>query len=195
MKRTFAILILAVFSAHLRANLPESVINACLAPGAYEDVSGQQWALMSADTWENAAVRITETPTASITTQDVFPHPQGWLEGEISVIQFADGAEIPPHEQRLSLTLQAKNVVPKVTLSLYFLNGARLPPCAIVTHQGKLTIVSNRKDWYIIAEDPAMTITQTDEEHPRTTLTLPAQTLEKSGRLSASIRVGEGALP
>ncbi|MBQ9693879.1 MAG: hypothetical protein IJV69_03905 [Kiritimatiellae bacterium] len=183
------------FAAIVQAALPEAVVQACLAPSITEHVSGQTWQLMTADSWDRGAMRVTETAEGTITSQTTAPHPQGWAETEVAILQSHDSLERPSLEQTLTLTMKAKGIVPKLEATLIFLNQAHLPPCSVTTWQGKLALVAKEKDWYIIADDPAITITQTDEARPRTSIRLPKLTLEKLTSASAAIRVGEGALP
>lgn len=195
MKRTLLLGVLLIGAVALRAELPESVVKACLAPVIYDCTSYQSWAVMSATQWDNSATQIAELETETISSQRGQPHPLNWAVTEVAIVQPLAGAERPETEQRLTLSVRGKGVLPKLELSLHFIDKAILPPCKVVTHQGKLALVSLQNDWYIIAEDPAMTITQTDEETPRTTLALPEVVIEKAGQIRASILVGEGLLP
>jgi hypothetical protein len=196
MKKSFLCFSFAsLFVLLARAELPESVIQACLSPSLTEHISGQTWQLMDLTTWDTTSMRITETPDATITAKAATAHPQSWATTEMSITQPNDTDARLATEQTLTIKVTAKNVVPSLSVSFYFLNNATLPPCKVITKNGKLTIVSNQNDWYIIADDPAMTITQTEEAMPKTTLSLSTIKLEKFTSASASIRVGEGPLP
>jgi hypothetical protein len=195
MKPRLLFALLIGFVASVRAELPDAVVQACLAPSVTEHVSGQTWQLMTATAWERGALRIAETAEATLATQPAAIHPQGWMETEITLVQPHDTAERIATEQTLTLKLKAKGVVPKLEATVIFLNQAKLPPCTIETYQGKLAIVAKAKDWYILAEDPATTVTQTDEAQPRTTMRLQKVALEKLDAAAVSIRVGEGSLP
>ena len=194
-KNLLCFTLISLFTLLARAELPESVIQACLSPSLTEHVSGQTWQLMDMTTWDTTAVRIIETADASITSKSTTPHPQAWATAEMSITQPHDTETKLAMEQTLTVKVTAKGVVPNLKISFLFLNNVHLPPCKVVTKNGKLTIVSNQNDWYIIADDPNMTITQTEEDAPKTTLSLSAINLEKFTSTSASIRVGEGPLP
>ena len=194
MKSHLLLTLLIGLTTALRAELPDAVVQACLAPSVTEHASGLTWQLMTAKAWDRGAVQIRETAEATLTTQSAAAHPQGWMETAITVTQPHDTAERIATEQTLTIKLKAKGVVPKLEATVIFLDQAKLPPCSIVTHQGKLAIVSKAKDWDILADDPAITVTLTDEAQPRTTMRLQKVPLEKLDATEVSIRVGEGQL-
>ena len=187
---------LALFAAvGCFAALPETVVQACLAPTVLDGVSPQPWVLMTAEAWDTGAMRITESPEASVTAQSCKPHPTEWLTADLRISTPNQQPHTQAFQQTLTIYLKARGVVPSMTCTLNFLDNAVLPPCEIIKWQGKLAIISKQKDWYIVAEDPKMTITQTDEASPKTTLRLPDVVLEKTAAIEAAITIGEGKLP
>ncbi len=178
-----------------RAALPEAVVQACLTPTIHDGVSPQPWALMTAEAWDNGAMRITESAEVSVTAQTCHAHPMDWLTADLRITTPNQQPNPKAFQQTLTLVLRSKGVLPNFTCTLNFLDGAVLPPCEIIKWKGKLAIVSKQKDWYIVAEDPKMTITQTEEATPKTTLRLANVVLEKTATVEASITIGEGALP
>lgn len=195
MIRAFLILCLATLAVYCRAALPDAVVQACLTPTITDAISSQTWTVMTVDAWDTGAIHITETADAAISSKPGAPHPLDWATTEVSLstpLDCTDGAAV---RQTLTLKLTAKSVVPKLDCTITLLNQAHLPPCEITSWQGKLAIVSKAKDWYIVANDPEMTVTQTDEASPRTTLRRTKLIVEKFKSVEASILVGEGPLP
>lgn len=195
MKRWFFLFCIVGFAWGVRAALPDAVVQACLAPRIFDATSGQSWTLMTAADWANGAMDIAESAEASTFTQVGKPHPMDWATTALTLTQPNPGAERPESEQRLEITFRAKAVVPEMEIDLWLIDKALLPPCEVIKYQGKLAIVSKQKDWYILAGDSKMTVTQTDESPQKTTLQCPKTTVKKLTTFSASLYVGEGALP
>jgi hypothetical protein len=178
----------------LRAALPDAVVQACLAPSITDSTVNQTWTIMTAETWENSPMTITETAEASLTAQPGKPHPLEWLTSQITISTPNGDDDSVPLQQTLTIQVTAKGVVPKLTCTINFLDGARLPPCEVITWQGKVAVVSKQKDWYLLALDPAMTVLQTAEQQPRTSIRLPDVTLEKFKSAEGALLIGEGPL-
>lgn len=176
------------------AVLPEAVVEACLAPSITDTTANQTWTLMTADTWNESPIVIAETAEATLNTQPGKPHPLDWLVSEIQISTPNSADENAPLQQMLSIKVTAKGVVPKLTFSINFLDNAVLPPCEVITWEGKVAVVSKQKDWYIVANDPAMTVVQTAEKTPRTSIRFANVTLEKFQSATGAILIGEGPL-
>lgn len=194
MSRTFLIASFCLLATLCKADLPDAVIHACLSPSITESTSNQTWAVMDAKTWDEGALEIVETQTATLTSRAGNAHPLNWATTEICLATPVESASADALQQTLTLKVKAQGVVPKLTCSINFIDHAKLPPSKVITWQGKLALVSKQNDWYIIAEHPEITISQTSETTPRTIMRLPNLTLEKHASIEASIRVGEGAL-
>lgn len=194
MSRAFFIASLCFLATLCKADLPDAVVQACLSPSITESVSNQTWTVMDAKTWDEGAVEVVETPEASLTSRAGNPHPLKWATTEICLSTPAENVSTDALQQTLTVKVKAQGVVPKLTCSINFIDHAKLPPCKVITWQGKLALVSTQNDWYILADHPEITISQTSEATPRTIVRLPNISLEKYASTEASIRVGEGAL-
>jgi hypothetical protein len=194
MTRALILMSLLSITPMVCAALPEAVVEACLAPSITDTTANQTWPLMTANTWHESPIVIAETPEATLNTQPGKPHPLDWLVSEIQISTPNSADETTPLKQTLTIKVTAKGVVPKLTFTINFLDNALLPPCEVITWEGKVAVVSQQKDWYILATDPQMTVVQTAEKAPRTSIRFPNMTLEKFNAATGAIIIGEGPL-
>ena len=193
--RLFAWIALCCAASWLRAALPESVMEACLAPYVREQASAKRWQLLSRAEWESRPVRISETGGVTTAELEGNEHPSGWVKTTIRLEMPPQTDETPRPMQTLTVEARATSVLPSLTVDFYLLQKALLPPYTVTLWHGCPALVAEAGDWYIIAGDPAAKIIKTDESEPKTTLVLENQRAKQGEAVSASIRVGEGPLP
>ena len=179
----------------LRAELPESVLEACLSPVVVDHTAGKTWQVLTRQHWESAPVKVTEQKGETLAEQEGLPHPNAWITAQVSLRMPQQTATCPNPTQELTLRLLPNGVTPKTTLSIHFLNKAKLPPYKATLWNGCPALVATAGDWYIIATDKKAKIVQQSAPEQCTSLTLENLSSEKRAPIVASIRVGEGALP
>lgn len=193
--RRFAWIALCCAASCLRAALPESVMEACLAPSVREQASAKRWQVLSRAEWESRPVRISEAGGITTAEQDGAEHPSGWVKTKVRLEMPPQTDEMPQPMQTLTVEARATAVLPSLTVDFYLLQQAKLPPYTVTLWHGCPALVAEAGDWYIVAGDPAAKVIKTDEPEPKTTLVLEHQRAKQGEAVSASIRVGEGPLP
>lgn len=181
-------------TALLRAALPAELIDALLSPSLTETVSGKSWQVTTRERWLSSPMQVSERGGITTTRQPGAGHPSGWVTTDLTLAMVPPTPEAPQPMQTFTLTATPAGIVPRTSLVFTFLNEAELPPCTVRTWKGLPAIVATAGDWYIIAKDPAATITQSHQKPVKTTLSVAGST-EKRTPLSAAILLGEGPLP
>lgn len=178
-----------------RAELPESVVAACLTPEVRESALGICWQVTSQARWEGEPVHISEHIGATQAEQAGLPHPQGLAETRVSLTMPAQTAAEPCPMQTWQVEVTPSMLVPTVTLDFHLLHQASLPPYDVRTWNGLPALVAKTGDWYLIAGEPKAKILQTSEEVPLTTLIVAGVRAQKAKPVRVRLYVGEGALP
>lgn len=194
MKKVFA-LGFSLAAAAGYAALPDSVIEACLAPALCDRTSNIQWQVMTRAQWESAPTRIAETGGRTVAEQDGREQPNGWVRTTVSLSMAPLSEANPRPMQTLAIEATPSGVLPATTLDFIFVQAAKLPPYTLRVWQGRPALVADAGDWYIVADNPKTKVIRSEEASPATTLVLEAQRTEKRVPLRAAILVGEGPLP
>ncbi len=179
----------------LHAELPSSVLDACLSPALTEKTSGVRWQVMTRTQWENRPTRISERAEGTYAEQDGQAHPSAWISTTLALLMPPQTVQTPRPIQTLTLRATPSGVFPKTTLDFIFLDNAALPPYTIKLWNGRPALVAVDGNWYIIAGDPKTKVMQKAGKPLRTSLVLEGVSTERTAPMSASILVGEGALP
>lgn len=195
MRRFWMMVVAAGALCPARAELPESVVAACLAPEVRESVLGVCWQVTSQARWEGEPVHISERISATQAEQAGLPHPQGLAETRVSLTMPAQTAAEPCPMQTWQVEVTPSTQVPEMTLDFHLLQRAPLPPCEVRTWNGLPALVATAGDWYLIAGTPTAKILQTEEAVPLTTLVVAGVRAQKARPVRVKLYVGEGALP
>ena len=161
--RLFAWIALCCAASCLRAALPESVMEACLAPSVREQTSAKRWQVLSRTEWESRPVRISEAGGITTAEQDGAEHPSGWVKTKVRLEMPPQTDETPQPMQTLTVEARATAVLPSLTVDFYLLQQAKLPPYTVTLWHGCPALVAEAGDWYIVAGDPAAKVIKTDD--------------------------------
>ena len=173
--------------------LPGDVVSACLSPSLTERVSGLSWRVLTPEAW-GRSIDVGESPDTLTLAQDGAAHPNGWVRTRVTVTQAPRTAANPAPVQTLTVTATPSGILPETTVVFDLLKEAALPPCTAKAWGGRPALVADAGDWFIIAGSPKAKLVRLEGEQPRWTLTETA-TAKGSAPVSASLRVGVGALP
>ncbi len=193
--RTAPLLALALAAGALRAELPPAVLEACLTPTLTERASGQTWAAMTRARWEAAPLRVHERDGLQIAEADGLAPTNGWAAVTLTLSQRPQSAANPRPMQTFAVAARPLPPLRETTFDVALLHDAPLPPCTVRQWGGRVALVADAGDWYLVAGDPKATLTRTEGARPRWTLALRGLPAKLGVPATATLLVGEGALP
>lgn len=195
MRTPLPALLLALAAGALRAELPPAVLEACLRPTLTEHASGQTWAAMTRAKWEAAPLRVHERGGLQVAEADGLAPTNGWAAVTLTLSQRQQTAANPRPMQTFAVSARPVHPLREATFDVALIRDAPLPPCSVRQWGGRVALVAEAGDWYVVAGDPKATLTRTEGAEPRWTLALKGLRATPDAPATASLLVGEGALP
>lgn len=195
MKSLLSWLLLGCLATTLRAELPTSVLEACLAPKLFDHTTSQVWEVTNRARFEGGDVTISEFAGAFSATQAGKPHPNEWGTTQVTLRSPVVSAANPTPRQTFEVAFTAGQVVPQMTIDFILIDNAALPPYEVKAWGNYPALVSKAGDWYVIACNPKATITLTQETPQRTTVAVKGITVSKGSSAREAFWIGEGPLP
>ncbi len=192
--RAPALILLATLAPCARAALPDAVLEACLRPTLTEEAFGLSWHATTRQDWERAPLRVTEAEGRVTAEADGAEHPNGWVKTRLTLSQPPLTDANPRPTQTFTVTATPTGVTPSTTLRFELLKDAPLPPCKPQAWGGRIALVADAGDWYVIADNPKAQLIRAEGDPVRWTLR-ETRTVDARTPASAAILVGEGPLP
>ena len=162
MRTPLPALLLALAAGALRAELPPAVLDACLRPTLTEHASGQTWAAMTRAKWEAAPLRVHERGGLQVAEADGLAPTNGWAAVTLTLSQRPQTAANPRPMQTFAVSARPVHPLREATFDVALIRDAPLPPCSVRQWGGRVALVAEAGDWYVVAGDPKATLTRTE---------------------------------
>lgn len=196
MKRILFALMALGATTLLQAELPESVMEAALAPTIADRTSGQSWQVTNRARFESGDLTIQEFAGAFSATQPGLPHPSDWATTEVTLRSPVVSDDNPQPMQTFDVAItMGGRLVPQMTVDMLLIDNATLPPYEVKAWAGHPALVAKDGSWYLIVRNPKASIRLTSEAPQRTTVRVDQITLTKGQTAQEGFWIGEGALP
>ena len=191
---TFGILGLAM---PIFAMLPESVERACFSMQLEDVVHQTRWEVSSWDTWRGAAglsLQMDKDGGYSASLPGAMDKNEIFLT-ELTLSSPAITSYQQQPLQTLTLTVTAKGFVEKTTVLVDLMKDVELPPFTIQVVHGRMVMVANDKQWYIVIDDPKARVHQAKDNSYRVTVSVAAMEFDgKVRQQTAKLYIGEGEM-
>ncbi len=194
-KRLSSLLFLFFLTSNAMAILPSLVEEACFSAKVTEYYSGHSWTLTSWEKWKNVTgLQIQMDDTILRAKLNTSPHPNKWYTTFVTLETPIVTDACPQPLQTLIINVVSEGFIEKDQIVLKPIEKSKLPPFQIEAISGRLALIGENKDWYIVLDDPNARIIRDAQDQSIVTIEYAPQELKSGQTLQAKFYVGEGKL-